>query len=150
MQAFELAPIGTKPLWWSLSILSLVVLMAVLALVAALLLLHLPKIEVGADGIRIGSSLFGRTIPLSQLELEGARRVDIVASPELRPKWRTMGIGLPGYKAGWFRLQNGDKALLFVTNAEDVVYVPTKDDYALMVTPADPAAFLAALNSAGR
>lgn len=149
MQTFELAPIGTKPLWWSLSILSLVVLAAVLALVAVLLLLNFPKIEVGADGVRIRSSLFGRTIPLSQLDLEGARRVDIAASPELRPKWRTMGIGLPGYKAGWFRLQNGDKALLFVTGTEDVVYVPTKADYALMVTPADPAAFLASLQAAG-
>jgi hypothetical protein len=150
MRTFELAPIGTTPMWWSLFILSLVVLAGVLGLVAMLLLPYPPKIEVGVDGVRIRSTLFGRTIPLSQLDLPKARGVDIATSPELRPKWRTMGIGLPGYKAGWFRLQNGEKALLFVTDSKRAVYVPTKDDYALIVSPADPAAFLASLEAAGR
>jgi len=148
MQTFALAPMSTKSLWWSLSILGVAFLVAALALVAILLLLQLPKIELGTDGIRIAGTVFGRTIPLARLELDRARRVDIAASPELRPKWRTMGIGLPGYRAGWFSLQDGEKALLFATDDRNLIYIPTKDDYALMITPSDPGAFLGSLRAA--
>jgi hypothetical protein len=150
MQSFDLAPIGARTVWWSLAITAVIVVTAVLAIVAAWLLLQSPRIEVGTDGLRITNSAFGRTIPLAQLDLDRARRVDLAASPELRPKWRTLGIGLPGYQAGWFSLENGDKALLFVTDQTDAVFIPTRDNYALMLTPADPAGLLAALAAARR
>ena len=148
MQTFDLAPISTRTFGWSLSILGVVLLVTVLAVVATLMVLQLPKVEVGADGLRVRSYLFGRTIPLSRLDLDAAHQIDAATSPQLEVKWRTNGIGLPGYKAGWFTLQNGGKALLFVTDPMRQVYIPTTDDYALIVSPADPAAFLAALKAA--
>ena len=39
----------------------------------------------------------------------------VAVTAQLRPGLRTMGTGLPGYRAGWFRLRNGEKALLYLT-----------------------------------
>jgi len=30
-----------------------------------------------------------------------------------QPVWRTYGYGTPGLSAGWFRLRNGEKAVVF-------------------------------------
>ncbi len=59
---------------------------------------------------------------------------------------RTNGIGLPNYQSGWFRLANGSAALLFVTDWSRAVVVPTTEHFDLLVSPADPQAFLTALN----
>jgi hypothetical protein len=56
-----------------------------------------------------------------------------------------MGTGLPGYAAGWFRLTNGERALLYVTTRERVLYVPTQAGYALLLSPSDPDGMLADL-----
>ncbi len=58
---------------------------------------------------------------------------------------RTNGAGLPGYQAGWFRLQSGEKALVFVTDLERVVYVPTNEGYSLLLSVEEPDEFLDAL-----
>ena len=54
---------------------------------------------------------------------------------------------LGGYRAGWFRLRNGEKALVYVTDPSRVVYIPTTEGYAVMVSPHEPDAFLAAVRS---
>jgi hypothetical protein len=89
-------------------------------------------------------------IPASQLRTAEAVRVDFAASPELRPRRRTMGTGLPGYQSGWFRLHNGERALLYLTDRTRAVHVPTTEGYSLLLSPAEPDAFLAALSGAGR
>jgi hypothetical protein len=76
-----------------------------------------------------------------------ARRVDLGSQVELRPKWRRMGTGLPGYQAGWFRLRNGEKALLYLTDRTRAVYIPTTAGYSLLLSPADPDRFLSQLRS---
>jgi hypothetical protein len=58
-----------------------------------------------------------------------------------------MGTGLPGYQAGWFRLRNGDRALLYLTDRSKAVYVPTTEGYGVLLSPAEPEQFLAALNT---
>ena len=58
-----------------------------------------------------------------------------------------MGTGMPGYQAGWFRLQNGDKALVYMTDSRRAVYVPTTEGYAVLVSPADPDAFVSAVST---
>ncbi len=50
--------------------------------------------------------------------LEEAKQVDLSGDSEYRLRTRTNGTGLPGYQAGWFKLQNGEKALVFVTDLQ--------------------------------
>jgi hypothetical protein len=110
---------------------------------------RLVRFEISPQGLRIRGDLFySRTIAASELMLEGARPLDLSATPEYKPKWRTNGTGLPGYKAGWFKLQNGQKALLFVGDSKRVVYIPVRSGYSLLLSVTDAEQFLAALHNA--
>ncbi len=71
--------------------------------------------------------------------------MDIGLEPNLAPVIRTFGTGLPGHSTGWYRLRNGEKALLYLTDHSHAVYVPTTAGYAVLVSPKDPARFLAQL-----
>jgi hypothetical protein len=147
MHEFELAPIGTmKPFWWILFGVGAICLILALTL----LLSRPPKLEVSSEGLRIRQTLFGRTITASQLRVGEAHAVNFGKSPELQPKWRTMGVGLPGYQAGWFRLNNGEKSLVFLTDRGRTVYIPTTEGYSLLVTPKDPDEFLSSLRTLGQ
>src|SRR5436190_1568082 len=78
-------------------------------------LLYAPRsvqFEVSSDGLRIRGDLFyGRFIPAAELIREQARAIDLTVDKEHKLVMRTNGTGLPGYNAGWFQLNNGQKAL---------------------------------------
>jgi len=89
-------------------------------------------------GIRIAGDLYGRFVPAAALRADLARPINLANEPDLAPKWRTGGTAVPGYRAGWFRLSNGDKALIYVTDPGHVAYIPTTEGYALMLSTPDP------------
>ncbi len=143
-EVFTMIPAPAKAAWifWGVSALTL-------ALTALFLWLALAmgnvRFEVSSSGLRIRGDLFGRSIPASSLLVDQARPLDLGAEREYRPRWRTMGTAVPGYRGGWFRLYNGEKALVFVTRPESVAYVPTRDGYSVMVSVEDPEEFIRAL-----
>lgn len=104
------------------------------------------KFVVTDQGLKIKGCLYGRTIPKDLLIKGNAQIVDLLRDSTCRPKRRTNGVGLPGYLEGWFRLKNREKALLFLTNRAQVVYIPTKDDYSVLLSVAEPEAFLRAVS----
>jgi hypothetical protein len=103
------------------------------------------RFEVVGEGLRLRGDLYGRIVPREQLVLDGARRVDFAGEPGLLPKWKRVGTSLPGYQSGWFRLRNGEKALLYLTDRARAVYIPTTAGYSLLLSPLDPDGFLDAL-----
>jgi Bacterial PH domain len=103
------------------------------------------RFEVSPVGLRLKGDLYGRFIPTADLQLDSARAVDLAAEPGLVAVRRNVGTAIKGYQAGWFRLRDGEKALLYVTDRSRVAYVPTTRGYAVMVSVADPEAFLASL-----
>jgi hypothetical protein len=143
MQVFAMAPVGRKTMWWLIIVVVAVVLAGALILVLA----QTPKFEVSPEGLHISGNPFGRTIPAADLRLDGAHVVDFATSPDLRPKWRTMGLGLPGFKAGWFRLYDGETALVFLSDAKPALYIPTTAGYSLLISPQDPDGLLASLRA---
>lgn len=106
------------------------------------------RFEVSHEGLRITGGLYGRQIPLRSLVIDGAKPIDLRREDTYRLKWRTNGAGLPGYSAGWFRLQNGEKALVFITDSRRVLYLPTREGYSVLMSVADPEAVLRALRQA--
>jgi hypothetical protein len=146
---FVMTPATTKPLWF---------LGAISALLVGLLLLfgyfayssRATRFELSSDGLSIRGNLYGRTLPWSSLQLDLARVVDLRNAVDVQPTLRTNGIGLPGYQAGWFRTRERGKALLFVTDRSRVVVVPTHQGYTLLLSVADPQAFLQALRRSGQ
>ncbi len=110
---------------------------------------RLVRFEVSPQGLSIRGDLFySRTIAAPELMLDKAQTLDLTITPEYKPKWRTNGTGLPGYQAGWFKLQNGEKALLFVGDPKRVVYIPVASGYSLLLSVGESDQFLAALRNA--
>ena len=150
METFPIAPAATRALWF-VPLLMAVILVPVLALVGGTLVgARAARFEVSPAGVRLHGDWYGRTIPAGQIRGQDAKRVNFATEPELAPKWRTMGTGLPGYQAGWFRLKNGEKALLYLTDRSRAVYVPTTAGYSLLLGPAEPDAFVSAIRAMAR
>jgi hypothetical protein len=149
MATFPIEPAHSRYLWFIVPVTALLVGVVVMLLVTVRGSRQ-SRFEVTAESLRLRGDLYGRTIPRTRLQLGLARRVDFDADPDLRPRWKTMGTGLPGYQAGWYRLRGGGKALLYLTDRAKAVYVPTSDGYGLLLSPADPDGFLAALRSGPR
>ncbi len=106
--------------------------------------------EISSEGLNINGGLYGRKIPLGDLVADQARAVDLETETGLRLSWRTNGIGLPGYNAGWFKTRNGEKVLAFVTDRTRVVYVPTRRGYSVLASVESPGAVVDALRAIGR
>ncbi len=106
------------------------------------------RFEITDDGVRVRGDLYGRTLAWRDLVIDSTRAVDLETQPSLRPARRTLGTSLPGYSAGWFRLQDGQKALLYVTDRRRVVYLATRRGHAVLLSVAEPHAFVDALRRA--
>jgi hypothetical protein len=149
MSVFPIAPAASRYLWILVPV--CVLLIGVLIMLAISLRGgRASQFTVSPDSLRLHGDWYGRTLPLSQLRITEARRVDLKADTGLRPSWRRIGTGLPGYSAGWFKLRNGEKALLYLTDQSKAVYVPTTQGYSLLLSPADPDEFLAAIRGSTR
>jgi hypothetical protein len=103
---------------------------------------------VSPEGLKIEGSSYGREFAMPVLRISEARRLSAQDTSGYRPAWRTNGIGLPSYQAGWFQLKNQRKALLFVTDWSRSVIVPTEEGFTLLLSPDEPEEFLAALREA--
>lgn len=150
MQEFMIAPAASRAMWLMLLIPVAVVVLVTVVLGASVIASRSARFEVSSEGLRLRGDLYGRLIPAHELRRDGIARVDLSARPELAPRWRTMGTGLPGFQSGWFRLRNGEKALLYLTDRTRAVYVPTTAGYSVLLSPRDPDAFVAALRGAAR
>jgi hypothetical protein len=114
----------------------------------ALALLFWPRalrVEVTQEALTVRGSVYGRTVPRGQLRLSEARIVDLAREPGLRPSVRTNGVGLPDYRVGWFRLADRERALCFLTTTASVLYLPTTENYALLISTSNPDALLSSL-----
>jgi len=104
--------------------------------------------EISPGGLRIRSTFYGRNVPLEDLELERAAVLDLRSDCPHRLSWKTNGIGMPGLSVGWFKAVDGEKMLAFVSERGQVVYVPTRNNFALLLSPAQPYDMLAAIRTA--
>lgn len=143
-QTFPMAPASSSTLWvlvpMALLLLGVIGLSSYLGYSAR----HV-SFEVSPDGLRIRGGGYGRFVPAASLIAAQARPVDLTLDSAHCPAVRTNGTGLPGYQAGWFRLGDGEKALVFLTDRTQAVYVPTRSGYSLLLSPAEPQAFIASL-----
>lgn len=92
------------------------------------------QFTVNDQGLRIGPGIYGRFIPREKIDTTGVKVINMDFESQYKPKWRTNGAGLPGFSAGWFKLENKEKALLFLTDRTRVVYIPTTDNYSVLLS----------------
>lgn len=142
LSVHPIVPVANKAIWFLAPFALLLLLGLALLLFVSHSVRH-TRFELSVQGLRVRGDLYGRFLPAGEFDLGGARVVDLLREESLRPKLRTNGIGLPGYLSGWFRLRNGEKALLFVTDRTRVVRLPLRGGSCILLSVADPDAFLA-------
>lgn len=149
-QVFPLAPAALKTQWLTWLFTGLLVLMVGLYCFLAFMVKGAAEatITLRHRTLTVKGGLYGRDIPLVAVDVASARRLDDLAIDAKRPRRRTNGLGMPGLSAGWFRLDDGEKALVFLTDKSRAVYVPTSLGYALVLSPAEPDRFLDSLRRA--
>ena len=123
-QVFKIIPASAKALWllglFALIMTAVICLMGYIAYSSRHTQLELSNTE-----LRITGDLYGRSIPVTSLIVDRSQKIDMNRDSVYQPTRRINGTGLPGYRSGWFKLRNGEKALLFVTQSRDVVYLFT-------------------------
>jgi hypothetical protein len=101
-----------------------------------------PSVVVDESTLTLKAPFYGRSIDLPSIRFEDARVVNVDSSSNVRPTRRTNGLGLPGLGVGWFKLANGEKALVALSSRSRVVYLPTDEGYSLLFSLERPEAFL--------
>ncbi len=99
----------------------------IVALVLGLSLLAMKRRSVTLVGhvLDVRAALFRERTPIVDIDLERARMVDLAEHMDLRPAVKTMGMSLPGFHAGRFRLRGKlAKAFCLVTDRQRVLWLP--------------------------
>ena len=121
------------------------VVLAIAVFSVIILLLASAKVAV-SDGVLIaGGGFYKVKVPMERLDIAHARLMS--ADDPFRLRWRTNGLGWPGLSLGWFTTNGAKRVFAVATGSANRVYVPTVDDFDIVVTPVDPAGFLEALRS---
>lgn len=143
---YPIVPAGPKPLYLLLPV--FVILLGVLGLLfKTAWASQRATVELTGNRLAFHGDLYGKPIPLDSIRVREARIVSFDSEPSLAPRSRRLGTGLPGYLSGWFRLGNGEKALVFVSTRHRVVYLPTARGYSVLLSLQQPEAFLDNLRS---
>jgi hypothetical protein len=79
---------------------------------------------------------YGRSIAIEDIKVNDIKQVDLHNERDYGIKWRTNGIGLPHYQVGWMQLNNGNKALVYLTDKTKVVLIPT-NNYDVLISTDD-------------
>lgn len=147
MDTFPIVPGSSRGLWMFVAAIVVILGIAMLFLFVTARGATTSRFELSDAGLRLRGDLYGRMIPASALRGGATRIVDLTNSSDLQPRWRTMGTAFPSYRAGWFKLRNGEKALLYLTDARRAVYVPTTRGYSLLLSPQEPERFVERLRA---
>jgi hypothetical protein len=148
-ESYSMVPATGAAVWITVGLLVLMV--GLTALFASMLYsARHTGFEISRDALRITGTIYARRVPVASLLLDDAKVVDLGKDESYRMKWRTNGIGLPGYRAGWFKLRNGEKALAFVTDTKRIAYIPTTGGFSVLLSVRRPEELLQSLRrSAG-
>jgi len=155
---FELAPIGTAAkwffalaallpnvivgiIWWlnpeEFAKLPVWFLPLILGIGPALLLFGAwgarnPVATLGPSGLQLKVSFIRQTWSLAEINRDDAMKINLENRKELRPKWKLWGAAMPGLSSGLFKLHNGDKAHVYLTDKTKVVYLQTQKGVVLL------------------
>jgi hypothetical protein len=104
------------------------------------------SVELTESALTIKAGFYTRTIQRQNLRVESGFAASLFTERSISPRWRTNGIRVPGFQAGWYRLVNGDKALVLLTDPNAVTYLPTREGFSLLISTS---ALLPALAQSG-
>jgi hypothetical protein len=96
------------------------------------------RLQLDVGGLEIATTFYKQRIPLADLKLDAARVVRLDEHPDLKPMLKSNGYALPGFRSGWFRLRNWQKAFVATSDGERTLWLPTTRGLGLLLQPRDP------------
>ena len=99
-------------------------------------------------GLHVHRLPWSRAIAVADLDLDRAEVVDLSQHASLKPTLKLIGSRMPGYRSGHFRLRNGARASLAITDPRRVLVLPRRDGNYVMLSLENPGALLEALRRA--
>jgi hypothetical protein len=113
------------------------------------------RLTVTGSGLELRGEYGKRIYEKHELLLQNARVIDLNLETEkpLRPAWRKLGtdfqIGtdLPGYRSGQFWLMNKSEAILYVSDWQHVLYIPTTKNHSILFSSPQAATILEKLRA---
>ncbi|MBD9478051.1 PH domain-containing protein [Pseudoxanthomonas sp. PXM02] len=116
-------------------------------LVGVVLTLAMRRRQILLDNreLQVQATFYTKKLPVEAIDLEHARVLSLEEHTDLAPMLKTNGFGLPGFKAGHFRLRNLTKAFCLVTDRTRVLSLPLREGGMVLLSPARPADLLARL-----
>lgn len=106
------------------------------------------RITFDGNVLEVRSTLFRRRVPVAQLLLDQAEVVDLKQHPRLALKHRSFGYSAPGFHSGHYRLRDGRKGFLLVTDVHHALALPVRDGSVLLLSLVEPQTLLATLRKA--
>ena len=100
------------------------------------------RITIDAGGVEVATTFYRRRLGWRELRVDEARVISLDEHTQFKPMLKTNGTALPGFRSGWFRMRNRDKALVAMGRGPRVVWVPTTQGYGLLLQPRQPQALL--------
>jgi hypothetical protein len=108
-----------------------------------------PPYTLTHDTLTIHDRFYPVTVPAADVDLSGARVIELSRDSQWRPTARTNGFANTHYQSGWFRVANGDKVRMYRAGGKQLVLLPAKGNAVpILYQAGDPDAFLAALRRA--
>lgn len=139
--------LGPGPDDWPLILVAIALLPASMGVLAWAM--HRRSLQVSDAGLRLRRWPWPRIVPWAELDVTGARIVNLDEQLELRPGLKLAGARVPGFRSGWFRLRDGRRAYVVLTDWRRTVELPRKDGRAYLFSLLRPDAFLDAIRQRG-
>lgn len=118
-----------------------------LAFVCVYFVLGAKSVGVDDESLVLSGSMYDAKVSRGDIDVSGIKVVNLDSDNAYNTSYKTDAFSLPGYKEGWFELENGEKAFLILTDTSKVAYIPAKE-FSVLLSVADAPGLLAALGAA--
>lgn len=106
------------------------------------LLMRRRRVTVDGDTLEIRATLHTLRVVVADLDLAAARVVDLSVARELRPLFRRFGFGMPGFRAGHYRLWSRQRGFCLLTATDRVLALPERSGRIILISLERPQALL--------
>lgn len=100
------------------------------------------RLQISADRLEVKSSFHSESVPLTELQLDQARVIDLHERGDLTPAGKSNGCAIAGFRGGHFHLRNGGKAFVAIAGEHRALWLPTTPGNGLLLQPRQPDALL--------
>ena len=100
------------------------------------------RYEITDGRLFVRGDIFCWRFPVSNMNLGPSVVLDLTQWPDFKPRRKIIGTNMPGYQSGEFLLENGRRAIVFLSDLRRVLCILMNDGKFLLLSCADPEGLL--------